>query len=229
MQAKNLCLFGALLLTLAGCEGLQGARIRDQNSPSVAVRASMRPEALASGRREGGFEVGYERYRGEDTQGLASGEFIDVGNTSVSGPDTLRNKVTVQQLHLAYTQRITLGSHFQLEPMIGVSRLGLDFSVEPTVSTRRPATEQWGTKFWYGITPRWRFNDMWSMEVRATGSVGQAVRSYSFDGGVVFHPLPQVGLRLGYSERRHSARRFDSLSELDIRVRGPAAAVVFDF
>ncbi|MBC7955157.1 MAG: hypothetical protein H7Y33_04705 [Cytophagales bacterium] len=228
---KSICvaLVSVVLTGLAGCEGLEGARIRDQNSPTVSVRATFRPEVLSRGRSEGGIEVGYERYRANDTQQLGAGQHVDVGTQHISGPDSLHNQVTVQQGHLAYAQRISFGSHFRLEPRLGVSRMGTDLTVEPTVSTQRAQSQRWGTRFFYGITPSWRFNDVLALEARVTGSNGGAMRTYAFDAGLLVSPVPGASLRLGYSERRHTGYVPDSLSELDIRVRGPSASLVFDF
>ena len=227
MSAAVAMLFGGLL---SGCGGLEGARIRDNSSPAAAVRATFRPAAWARAEdSQRGIEIGYERFQGQSSQSLSSVQHIDLGNASVYGPDTLNNKVTLQSAHLAFTHRLGMGPHFELEPMIGIARTGLDFMVEPAVSAARPATQHFDTNFYFGITPRWRFNDVLALEGRVAGGVGVWMRYYSFDAGLLVNPVPNVALRLGYSERRHSAQLDDSLSEIDIRVRGPAVALVFDF
>jgi len=184
---------------------------------------------LKHARGEGGIEVGYEAYRGEDTQTLAAGQSVNLGSRQIDGPDTLHNEVKVQQLHLAYAHRFSFGSHFKLEPRLGVARQGMEFNIEPSISLDRPTSRRFTTRFFYGVTPSWRFNDWLALEARVTGSNGGALRSYGFDAGVLLSPVRSVSLRLGYSDRRLSGYVPHSLSEIDVRTRGPSAALVFDF
>lgn len=233
-RSASVVLGATALAGLVGCQGLEGARVRDNSSPAVAVRATFRPDALMRGDgSRGGIEVGYDRYRGKDTQTLNAGQNVDLNDLRVDGPDSLNNEVTVQLLHMAYTHRARWGSNFEFEPMLGGGRQGLRFKIDPTNSALRPEISRYMPVFVYGLTPRWRFNDTLALEGRVSGTVGGSngnlVRTYSFDAGLLVSPAPNVALRIGYSDRRLSAELTDSLSEVDVHVRGPAAALVFEF
>ena len=219
--------FGALL---AGCSGYQGVQVRDHDSPALALRATVRPQAWGHGQRsEGGIEFGYERYRGTSTQPIAAGTFVDVGAQTISGPDSLRNEATVQQVHVAYTHRFHFGPNFQLEPMGGLADLNLALKVKPTTAPVQPSDESRYTALIYGITPRWRFNDKVAVEARITGVSGGLVHGNSVDASLLLSPTPNVTLRVGYSDRSRYAVQRNSFSDLDIHVQGPSASLAFDF
>jgi hypothetical protein len=223
---------GCTTTLLAGCSDLQNVRIRDHDSPAASVRVTVRPDFLArNASSQGGIELAYDRYRARDTQDLLAGQSVTVGSglQTVQGPDTLRNEATVEEGHVAYTHRFSHGAHFQVEPLLGVSRLRMKVGVEPAVSAQRLRVDHGSTHFFYGVTPRWRFNELVAVELRLQGSHGDEVRGYSTDLGVLLNPVPQVGLRIGYSERRHYGTLNDSLSDMDIRVRGPSATLLLDF
>lgn len=219
----------ALGALLAGCSAYQGVQVRDDDSPALALRATVRPQAWHGQRSEGGIEFGYERYRGTSTQAIAAGTFVDVGGQSISGPDSLRNQATVQQLHVAYSHRFHFGPNFQLEPMGGLADVNLALKVKPTTAAVQPSDESRRTALIWGVTPRWRFNDKVAIEARILGLAGALVDGNSVDASLLLSPTPNVTLRVGYSDRSRYAYLPNSLSRLDIHVRGPSASLAFDF
>jgi hypothetical protein len=82
------------------------------------------------------------------------------------------------------------------------------------------------------LTPRWRFNDWLAVEFRFSAFNASAwAAGQSYEAAVVLSPVPQMSMRLGYSERKHDVTAFvpDWYSEVNIRARGPLATLQFDF
>jgi hypothetical protein len=220
----------ALGALLVGCSGLQGVQVHDHNAASVALRATVRPQAWAHGQRsEGGIEFGYERYRGVGTQALALNTFIDVGSQIVNGPDTLRNELTVQQAHVAYTHRFHFGRTFELEPLVGVANLNLALKVKPTTALLQPSDESSITTVFGGITPRWRFSDKVAIEARFTGVTGTLLHGNTLDASLLLSPVPNLTLRVGYADRNLYFTQRNSLSDVDMQAQGPSVSLSFDF
>ena len=219
---------------LGGCGSWQNIDLRDSNSPSVAVRATVHPEGWSRGDRPtAGLEVGYERYRANDVRTLGAGESLTIRGQTVTGPDTVGQQAVAQQVHLAYTHRLYFGPDFELEPFVGVAHFETQVSLSPTSSPLRPgiALRQWGAIG--GITPRLRFNPALAVELRVTG-MGRdfAYSGIIYDAAAVWTPAPNVALRLGYAKRTYGGFIDNSGAgdvKLDVHARGPSFSLVFDY
>lgn len=223
-----------MAMCTAGCGTWQNIDIHDNKSPSVAVRATVHPEGWTRGDRPGaGLEAGYERYRAHDVHALPSGELVTIDKQTVVGPDTIGQEAVSQQIHLAYTHRLYFGSNFELEPFGGVAWFETKVNLTPAASPLRPgiALRQWGAIG--GITPRWRFDPSLAIELRITG-MGRDFR-YSgviYDAGLVWAPVQNLALRLGYAKRSYGGFIDDNGSgdvQLNVRARGPSVSLLFDF
>ncbi|HET7792278.1 MAG TPA: hypothetical protein VFL64_02740 [Rhizobacter sp.] len=225
----------AALTVLAGCGSVQNAYVKDTSSPAYAVRATLRGgDADAGGRKRGpGVEIGYEGYRAEGTQTLNAGESIWLPGGAVFGPQTLSHTARVEQFYVAYNHRLRFGSSFELEPYVGVTSAKLKFETTPSGSSTAMLLDNRETGVTAGITPRWRFTDLVATEFRYNYiETHEFVRGSSYEVAVVVTPVPQVGLRLGWSDRRHFVKSDATPqvgSEVSIRARGPLATLQFDF
>ncbi len=223
----------AALAGLTGCGTVQSVPIKDNDSSSVAVRATLRGKSGDPPRRAGpGVEVGYEGYRARDTQSLAAGQVIVLEGGSILGPETLRHEATLRQGYVAYNHLLRFGQSFELEPFVGATRVHLRVKTDTTSGTSVPVLDDWRTGVIGGVTPRWRFNDWLAIEARLSYFNASAwAHGQSYEAAVVLSPVPNVSLRLGYSERKHDVDAFVPgwYSEVDIRARGPLATLQFDF
>jgi hypothetical protein len=220
-------------VVLSACGSVQSVPVRDNESATFAVRATVRPSAWRGGEREGpGIAVGYEGYRAKDTQTLAAGESIQLDGGTILGPDTLRHQADMRQGYIAYNHLFRLGSHFELEPFVGATRIHLKIKSTSADGTTRAVLNNWDTGVIGGVTPRWRFNDWVAIEARLSYfNVSAWAHGQSYEAAVVLSPVPNTSLRLGYSERRYDIE--DNIpgwySEVNVRARGPMATLQFDF
>jgi len=223
----------AALALLTGCGVLtEQVSVRDDAAPAVAVRASIRP--LAWSRSEGsqpGIEVGYERFRAEETRALAAGETLNLGNQILTGPQAVAQSVTGQLAHVAYSHRFLFGSSFELEPFGGAARFDLHYQAQSAAVPLRSVLKESRTLAYGGITPRWRFNPWFALEARLAAAEAGRAQARSAELAMVLSPAPSVSLRLGYAERRQAFEFFSSgvWTQVDVRARGPSATVHLEF
>ena len=233
IRLAGLCAAAAVALGLSACGSVQSVPVRDNDSAAFAVRATVRSSAWTGGEREGpGIGMGYEGYSAKDTQNLAVGESIQLDGGAIFGPDTLRHKADMRQGYLTYNHLFRLGSHFQLEPFVGATRVHLKIRSTSADGTTRAVLDDWDTGVIGGVTPRWRFNDWVAIEARVSYfNVSAWAHGQSYEAAVVLSPVPNASLRLGYSERRYDTE--DNIpgwySEVNVRARGPMATLQFDF
>ena len=221
----------------AGCSiEPQRLSLRDTNTPDAAVYVSVRPAIWSrAGGPARGFEAGYQQYRAEGTQMLATGESLQVGRQTLAGPDTLLQKAKVAAWHFGFTDRFYFGPAFELDVSAGGMKLDVDYELRPqsgvlgTQPFARSNTTPYGS-----ITPRYRFGPALALEARiaAAGNVDRAGHDRQ-DAALVLSPMPQVALRLGYAWQRTAIGSwndplFDNV-ELRIRARGPAASLRLEF
>lgn len=224
----------APLAGLSGCSAWQQLSVRDNESPSTAVRVAVRPQAWARSERPGpGFELGYERHRAKDVRALATGESITVNDQVINGPDNMGQSATIQLAHVVYTHPFYIGSYFELEPFGGVASLKARYRAEPSGSPLRPELNASHTSVIGGITPRFRLNEWVAFEARFSfvPLIDSDVYGRSTELAAVLTPVPQLALRLGYSQRRYGAE-FNTNSawtQLDVRASGPFAVLQFEF
>lgn len=231
-----LALAGAALTT--GC-GLNPQRLtlRDTHTNEADLQVSVRPAAWA--RRDSGpsrgFEAGAQQYRAEGPQPLATGETFSVGSAVINGPDVLLQKAKVSTWYLGFADRFYFGPAFELDIGAGGLRTDLDYELRPqsgAVGTQpfaRSVTLPYGA-----ITPRFRLGDHVALEGRVSvAGLTEDAQHRRYDATVVLRPLPQVALRLGYSDRRtrivaYGDPLFSSV-DLTVRARGPMAGLRIDF
>jgi hypothetical protein len=163
---------------------------------------------------------------------LAGGESIQLEGGTILGPDTLRHQADMRQGYIAYNHLFRLGSHFELEPFVGATRIHLKIKSTSADGTTRAVLNNWDTGVIGGVTPRWRFNDWVAIEARLSYfNVSAWAHGQSYEAAVVLSPVPNTSLRLGYSERRYDIE--DNIpgwySEVNVRARGPMATLQFDF
>ncbi len=236
MKISTAALLAALLL--AGCGGIpQRLTVRDSSSRDAELLVSFRPEAWArrSGGPARGFEAGWQQYRAEGTQDLAAGETLVVRSTTITGPDVLLQKAKVSTWHFGFTDRFFFGPAFELDMAVGGMQLDVDYELRPQSSAMGAQVFGPSHTLPYGaITPRYRFGPHVALEARlsAAGLTTDAEHR-RYDGALVLSPMPQMSLRLGYSQRRTRVRTEDAayFSWLDVTVRGrgPMAALRIDF
>ena len=220
---------------LSGCGALQQISVRDDNAPSVAVRAAFRPPAWARDERLGpGFEAGFERLRASDVRRLAVGETLVLAGQNIAGPDDLGQSVVVRRAQLVYTHPVYFGEVFQLEPFIGVANVHLRYRASPAASTSRPELTASTTGVIGGITPRVRVGERVSVEARfflmPTLASGE-VSSNGAEVAAVLTPVRTLALRLGYA-KRGVGTDFDAdalRTPFDLRADGPFATLQFEF
>jgi hypothetical protein len=224
-----------VLAGLSGCGVWQSLSVRDNGSPSVAVRAALRPAAWArSSEHPGpGFEIGYERYRAQEARTLGAGESISLSGQTVLGPDVMGQTATVRTAQVVYTHPFYPAEHFELEPFVGVANVKLRLRAEPASTTQRPELNAARTAVVGGITPRGRINEWLALEARFSfiPLVASNVYGRSIELAAVVTPVPSVVLRVGHSQRRIGID-FDtsaSWTQLDVRARGPFANLQFEF
>jgi hypothetical protein len=224
----------AVLAALSGCGVWQSLSVRDDEAPSVALRAAVRPQGWARSERPGpGFEIGYERHRAKDVRTLAAGESITLDTQVVTGPDTMGQNATVQLAHVAYTHPLYFGGYFELEPFGGVAQVKVRYRAEPASSALRPELNTSRTSVIGGITPRLRLNEWVAVEARFcfVPRTDADVYGRSVEVSAVLTPVRQLALRLGYAQRRYGADfNIDTAwTQLDVRSSGPFAALQFEF
>lgn len=229
-----LALMMLMVAPMSGCGVWQSLSVRDDQSPSAAVRAAIRPQGWAHSERPGpGFEIGYERHRAKDVRTLAAGESIAVDNQVVIGPDTMGQSATVQLAHVAYTHPLYFGSYFEPEPFAGVAQVKVHYRAEPASSALRPELNTARTSVIGGITPRLRLNEWMAVEARFSfvPLFDTDVYGRSIEVAAVLTPVRQLALRLGYAQRRYGADfNIDtSWTQLDVRSSGPFATLQFEF
>lgn len=232
-----LALLGALAL-LGGCVSEpQRLALRDNSSRDADVVVTVRPEAWSrrSGGPARGFEAGYQRYRAEGPQTLATGESIIVRGTPIPGPDTLDQKATIATWHLGFTDRFYFGPAFELDVGVGGMKMEMSYELVPRSGAvgaqpfAREVTLPYGA-----ITPRWRFGPHVALESRLTAAgLTDDAEHRHYDVGLLLSPVPQLTLRLGYSQRRarldaYADPVFSSV-EVVTRSRGPSLGLRVDF
>lgn len=227
----------ALVAMLAGCgANPQRLTLRDSSSRDADVIVTVRPASWA--RRGGparGFEAGWQQYRAEGTQDLATGESLIVGSTTLTGPDVLLQQAKVVTWHFGFTDRFYFGPAFELDLGVGGMKADMDYELRPQSGVVGPQPFGRSYTLPYGaITPRYRFGPFFALEARlvAAGLTDDAEHR-RYDGALVLSPVPQVSLRLGYSHRRtrivvYSDPIFSSV-DVTVRGRGPSASLRIDF
>jgi hypothetical protein len=228
----------ALAATLAGCgTDPQRLTLRDSSSRDADVIVTVRPALWA--RRGGGpargFEAGYQQYRAEGTQDLATGDSLSVRGTTLAGPDVLLQEAKVATWHFGFTDRFYFGPAFELDLGVGGMKADMDYELRPQSGV--VGVQPFGRSYTlpYGaITPRYRFGPYFALEARlvAAGLTDNAEHR-RYDGALVLSPVPQLSLRLGYSHRRtriqvYSDPIFSSV-DVTVRGRGPSASLRLDF
>jgi hypothetical protein len=228
----------ALAALLAGCTtDPQRLTIRDARANDADLLVTVRPEAW--GRREGrgparGFEAGYQQFKADGPQTLASGEAVVVRGTAINGPDVLLQTAKVAAWHFGFTDRFYFGPAFELDLGVGGMRLDVDYTLRPQSGITGVEPFARSRTLPYGaLTPRWRFSSLAAIEARlATAGLTDDGEHRKIDAALVLSPLPQLSLRLGYSDRRVRVRAWDTaFSDVDvtIRARGPMAGLRIDF
>jgi hypothetical protein len=219
----------------SGCGVWQQLSMRDDNAPSVAVRAAFRPQAWARDERLGpGFEAGFERLRAHDVRRLAAGETLVLAGQTLTGPDDLGQSALVRRAQVVYTHPLYFGSLFQLEPFLGLAKVRLTYRASPAASALRPTLTASHTGVIGGITPRVRIDDRFAVEARFSlmpSYSGADVYVHGAEVAAVLTPVRQVALRLGYAQRRVGTD-FDAgvnRTEFDLRANGPFATLQFEF
>ena len=222
-------------LALSGCGSRQQLSVRDDNAPSFAVRAAVRPQAWARDERPGpGFEFGVERWRASDVRQLVAGETLVLANQTLTGPDALGQSVVLRRVQVAYTHPLYFGEVFQLEPFVGLAEVRLHYRVAPGASPLRPELRASTTGVIGGITPRARVNDWFAVEARFSTMPSYRtaeVSSHSAEVAAVFTPVRSLALRAGYAQRR-AGIEFDvstNWTQLEVRANGPFATLQFEF
>jgi opacity protein-like surface antigen len=229
-----------VLALLGGCSSYQNASISDHNAPGGAVRATFRGKQGDSPRRLGaGVEVGYESYRAEGTQSLGAGETLAFRNeamTTFTGPQELAHDARLSQLYMAYNHRFGIGSHLELEPYVGATRVRVKVVTTPQAGAGVRVIDDTQSGVTVGFTPRWRFNDKVAVELRynamRTGRrhASGVTSGSTYEAVVVLSPVDQVALRLGWVDRKHkTGDDLETFSSVDIRSRGPMASLQLDF
>lgn len=229
-----------LLAMLGGCSSYQNASINDHNAPGAAVRATFRGMQGDSPRRLGpGVEVGYETYRAEGTQSLRAGEtlsFRDPAMTTFTGPQELAHDARLSQLYMAYNHRFGIGSHLELEPYVGATRVRVKVLTTPQGGAGVRVIDDTQSGVTMGLTPRWRFNDKLAVELRynaiRTGRrhASGVTSGTTYEAVAVLSPANHVALRLGWVDRQHkTGDDLDLFSSVNIRSKGPMASLQFDF
>jgi hypothetical protein len=230
-----------VLALLSGCSSYQNASIRDHNAPGGAVRATWRGMQGDSPRRLGaGVEVGYEGYRAEGAQSLGAGETLSFNRqgtiTTFIGPQELKHDARLSQLYLAYNHRFGIGSHLELEPYVGATRVRVKVLTTPQAGAGVRVIDDTQSGVTVGFTPRWRFDDKLAVELRynlmRTGRRHDSgiTGGSTYEAVAVLSPVDHVALRLGWVDRKHkTGDDFETFSSVDIRSRGPMASLQFDF
>lgn len=218
-----------LMALVSGCGVLRAPLpVRDDDSPALAVRAAVYPEAWARGERSRpGIEVGYEGYRARETRILGAAEVIGVNGQDITGPDSVRQEATLRLAYVAYTHRFRFGESFELEPFAGMSRVSSRFTLEPAASGLRPSLRESRNTPMGGVAARWYFTEQWGVEARVVGLALFEARAT--DVALVLRPVPNLALRLGYSEREHVQEDGFGTSRVEVRARGPSAVLSLEF
>jgi hypothetical protein len=231
-------LVAVLAALLAGCvANPQRLTLRDSSSPDADVMLTVRPEAWS--RRGGGpargFEAGYQQYTAEGTQALATGETLSVRTTAINGPDVLLQKAKVATWHFGFTDRLYFGPAFEFDVGVGGMKADMDYELRPQSGV--VGVQPFGRSYTlpYGaITPRYRFGPYVAVEARLLAAgLTDETEHRRYDAALVLSPVPQLSLRLGYSNRRTRIVVYSDpvFSSVDVTVRGsgPSASLRLDF
>jgi len=245
------------LAVTSGCSTTRvHSMVDDDQAPMIATTIIFRPESWrpVSGRKGwGGVEVGYEHQSGDGVQDIHNSEYIsyDLDNR-FNGPQTVRHQASVDHSHVAYNRLFEFGPHFQLEPSLGIAHDSIYIETTGMV-TYAPSAQQRGsqmiryhqsiTGITGGIIPRWTFNRFFAVEVPMRIGVGFASRADSLgslskeDNGVtevinptlVFRPVKNVSLGVGYAVRSQHVETSVDESNLDLDFQGFSAAIRVTF
>lgn len=216
---------------LAGCSSMQELNVNDDQASKVSAHVVVRPQALSrSARSEGGIEFGYEQYRGHSKQQLSPGQWVALENGTLTGPDTVDNKLRVDQMHVSYNHRFTFG-RFQLEPRVGLGWMQIDMharSANPALAGL--SNRQQDVYVVGGVAPRFNFNDMLALEARYSAATAKKFR-WSSDGEVVLvlRPTPALSLRAGYFAREQRLLDEFGRSDISISLQGPTVSLGLSF
>lgn len=218
---------------LTGCGTVRDISVHDKNSAAYAARATIRPDAWKrSETTHHGIEVGYEGFKAEDTQSLQAGDTLTLGTGFINGPAMVRHDARYSQYHVAYSPLIKLGSNVELEPFVGAAKVRLKLHSVASAGGAAIDLDESRNAAIGGITPRWRFNDWLAVETRIALTSGAWGSGQNVEVALALNPVPQLGLRLGYSDRRQKLEEtFINAfsSEVHLRARGPMATLQLSF
>lgn len=230
--------------------------VDDDQAPMIATTIIVRPESwrpVSERKGWGGVEVGYEHQSGDGVQDIKTKEYIsyDLDNR-FNGPQAVRHEASVDHGHVAYNRLFGFGSYFQLEPSLGVAHDSIYIKTTGIV-TYAPSAQLLGsqtiryhqsvTGFTAGMIPRWNFNHWFGVEVPMRIGVGFASRAdsvsslSSHDNGItelinptlIFRPVKNVSLGVGYAVRSQHVETSLDESNLDLDFQGFSAAIRVTF
>jgi hypothetical protein len=238
---QRLRLYSAAVVALggvltAGCSHqrtLDEVQLQDKGAPSYTAAVFIRPESMMHGRRghRGGFEAAYERYRGDDTQEVGIDHYVSLNGADIDGPQIAMTSVKIDHGHFGYNHLFRMGSHFELEPMLGVSFDQMKVTAQGSVPGSRLLTEEverWGLLI--AVTPRYNFNQYIGIETRVSGGSdfkSGGVASIGFS--LVARPAAGVTLKVGHYSRSQEIEPLRPGSDLDTGLQGFSGTVAFDF
>jgi hypothetical protein len=229
---------GLIATIFAGCH-TNPASVRDDvqflddDAPAYNGSVVVRPEdmRLRGKAGRGGIEFGYERYRGESEQEVETNHFVQLGSTSFSGPQTVLHTVDVQHGHIAYNHLFNFGSHFELEPALGVSYdKMIATSRRESVSLPLAKDDQHSWGLMVRVTPRFMINRFIGLQAQVrTGPDGDGEWTGNFSGAAILRPVPNVELKAGYYQHNQEFDLRSGTSDVEAEFEGFLAHVTFIF
>jgi len=195
------------------------------------------PETTRAGSFTPGLEIDYGRGIGRANQRLATNEFIQVDNKTLSGPQEVRHHADVRYGHFAFNGIWRFpgrASKLELEWVAGLGQAQLGLRSE----SRTLAVEPLAAKYSLGgvalgAGPRWNFTDKLAFEARfqaLASSPSSDDRFWHREIGVRYRPVNNVAIRMGYSDMDYRpAKLSEGDSPVHVRVYGPFLGVDFPF
>jgi len=227
--------------------------VDDSRANMISGTLIIRPESWRSDsdrRGHSGIELGYEHQSGKGTQSLKTNEFVQYGSdVRLNGPQKLSHDVSVDHAHIAYNRLMSFGSHFQLEPAIGIAHDEVNiesngmgsFLNNNTTGDTKIGLRQTLTGVTLGVIPRWNFNHYFAVELPIRFGAGYSSRTESVTGtfsshsnnglteminpSLVFYPSKNVALSVGYIDREQSVETAITKSNIDLSFSGVSAAI----
>jgi hypothetical protein len=201
-----------------GCVSYDDLRGSDRSAAMPVVEARWMLERKSSGWFAQGRAGGG---RGDFDEHLDAGETIDLGDTSLDGPDDIEVEFEVREGHLAFGRRLAR-EHFEFAWFAGIQWAELELEFDGTLAANDQDERRVANNLMLGLWLAGRLDQHWAVEFTHTRSVpndSDELFTATYDVFASFRPNPWWRLFAGW----RSIELYESgASEIEIELSGPA-------